>query len=335
MVAGAQNPSADATATAESERSELLEVVQMISFSFTKPAYLVLLVIIPLIIIIHFLTLKRKRTHALKFANFDAIAKIKGIDLISKNLSILLLTAVISALLVLSLSGFALHLEKKASSFSFVIAIDSSSSMEANDIAPTRLDAAKETASFFVNQVSPGSKVGIISFSGNSLIETDLTDDTILIKQSINKIRLSSIGGTDLQEAVLTSSNLLEGEDAKSVVLISDGRINVGTVDDVILTANKKDIVVHTIGVGTLEGGQTQFAMSKLDEDSLKSVAYNTGGQYFRAQSKAQFQDSFNDILDFKTKKVSVNVTNYLLLAAIFLLILEYVLINTRYKIFP
>jgi len=307
----------------------------MITFSFTKPAYLILLIIIPLIILLHFLTLKRKRSHALKFANFEAIAKIKGIDLISKNVSILILTALISTLLVLSLAGLALHQEVEASSFSFIIAIDSSSSMEANDIQPTRLDVAKETAALFVNQVTPGSKVGIISFSGNSLIETDLTGDTILIKQSINRIRLSSIGGTDLHEAVLTSSNLLKGEDAKSVILLSDGRINVGTVDDVILIANKNDIVVHTIGIGTLEGGQTRYAMSKLDEDSLTAIAYNTGGKYFRAQNTAQLQDAFNDILDFKTKKVSTNVSHYLLLASIFLLLLEYILINTRYKVFP
>lgn len=307
----------------------------MITFSFTKPGYLILLVIIPLFILIHFLTLKRKRTHALKFANFDAIARIKGIDLISKNISVLVLTAVISLLLVLSISGFVLHREMEASSFSFVIAVDSSSSMEANDIFPTRLDAAKETSSLFVNKVIPGSKVGIISFSGNAMIETDLTDDIILIKQSIEKIRLSAVGGTDLAEAVITSSNLLEGEDAKSVILLSDGRINVGTVDDVILSANKKDIVVHTIGIGTVEGGQTQFAMSKLDEESLKAIAYNTGGEYFQAQSKEQLEDSFNSILDFKIKKVSTDVSHYLLLIALILLVLEYVLINTRYKIFP
>ena len=167
------------------------------------------------------------------------------------------------------------------------------------------------------------------------MIETDLTDDIILIKQSIEKIRLSSVGGTDLSEAIITSANLLEGEDAKAVILISDGRINVGTVDEVILSANKKDIVVHTIGIGTVEGGQTQFAMSKLDEDSLTAVAYNTGGKYFQAQNKAQLDDSFNSILDFKIKKVSTDMTHSLLLIVLILLVLEYVLINTRYKVFP
>jgi len=207
--------------------------------------------------------------------------------------------------------------------------------MEAKDISPTRLDAAKETSSLFADKVNPGSKVGIVSFSGNAVIETDLTDDIILIKQSIEKIRLSSVGGTDLSEAIITSANLLEGEDAKAVILISDGRINVGTVDEVILSANKKDIVVHTIGIGTVEGGQTQFAMSKLDEDSLTAVAYNTGGKYFQAQNKAQLDDSFNSILDFKIKKVSTDMTHSLLLIVLILLVLEYVLINTRYKVFP
>jgi Ca-activated chloride channel homolog len=307
----------------------------MISFAFTKPSYLVLFVMVPIIIMIHFLTLRRKRVHALKFANFDAIAKIKGIDLISKNISILILTLIIASLMVLSLSGLMINREVEASSFSFVVAVDSSNSMEANDLVPTRLDAAKEVASSFVDKVSPGSEIGIVSFSGNSLIETDLTDDTIILKQAINKIRLSSVGGTDLHEAVITASNLLEGEDAKSVILLSDGRINVGTVDDVILAANRKAIVVHTIGIGTLEGGETRYAMSKLDEDSLTSIAYNTGGKYFRVQNRAQLQDSFGDIIEFKMKKVATNVSHHLLLVAIFLIVLEFILINTRYKTIP
>ena len=68
--------------------------------TFTKSIYLLLLVIVPLIILLHFLTLKRRRIHALKFANFDAIARVKGIDIISKKISILILTALIRNLLI-------------------------------------------------------------------------------------------------------------------------------------------------------------------------------------------------------------------------------------------
>jgi len=305
------------------------------NFSFENPNYLILLIIIPLLILIHFFMLKKKRAHALKFANFDAIAKIKGIDLISKNISLLVLTVIILILLIFSLSGLRIHRELETSSFSIVLAIDSSSSMEADDILPTRLEAAKETASYFIDNIGWGSKVGVISFSGNSMIETDLTDDKVLAKRAVRRIEVSPLGGTDLYEAILTSSNLLEGEEAKLVILLSDGRINVGTVDDVILLANKEDVIIHTIGIGTVEGGQTRYAISKLDEDSLTAIAYNTGGQYFNAKNKEQIMESFKNILEFRTKKVSINISNYLLFAAVLLLFLEYILINTKYKTLP
>ena len=116
----------------------------MVEISFIKPSFLFLLALIPLIILIHFVTLRRKRSHALNFANFEAIARIKGVDLLSKNIFVLILTTIISLLLILSLSGLTLHRTVFASSFSFVVAIDSSRSMEANDFSPNRIEAAKE-----------------------------------------------------------------------------------------------------------------------------------------------------------------------------------------------
>ena len=71
-------------------------------FNFIKPSYLALLLLIPLVILLHFLMLKRKRSHALRFANFEAIARVKGVDLLSKNIVILILSVAIVFLLILS-----------------------------------------------------------------------------------------------------------------------------------------------------------------------------------------------------------------------------------------
>ena len=307
----------------------------MAAITFTKPAFLIFLIVIPILIIIHFIMLKRKRSHALIFANFEAIARVKGIDILSKNISMLILTAIITTLLIFSLAGITLHRTLESSSFSFVLAIDASRSMEAIDISPNRFEVAKETASIFVDRTAPGTEIGVISFSGNAFIETPLINDKTILKQIIKNIPLSSIGGTDLYEAVITAANLLDKEDAKAVILLSDGRINIGTIDDAVAYADKNDLVVHTVGLGTPEGGNTSFGFSKLDEDSLKGLSFNTEGKFFRAQNKEELQQSFSEIIDLRVKRVSFDLTPYTLLLALILLIAEYILGNTRYRIFP
>jgi len=304
-------------------------------FSFTNPTYLFLLVIIPLIVFIHFFSLRHKGGAALKFANFEAISKISGIDVYSKNLVILILTILISVLLIFSVSGCIINRTMSASSFSFVIAIDSSTSMDANDIYPDRITAAKETALDFVDSSPMGTRFGVISFSGNALIEQGMTQEKSMVKNAINNIDLSLVSGTDLYEGIVTSTNLLSAEEAGVIILLSDGQINVGNLDDAVDYANMNNVLIQSIGIGTLEGGNTSYGMSKIDEDSLKAVAYNTNGNFFRATNKNELIEIFNSILDYKVRNVSVEISNYLIIISLLLFIFEYFLINTRYRVFP
>ncbi len=304
-------------------------------FSFVNPYYLSLLAVVPLIIFIHFLSLKHKGGSALKFANFEAMSKIKGIDLYSKNISVLILTIVISVMIIFSVSGFTVHRTMSASSFSFVIAIDSSTSMEADDMTPDRITAAKNTALEFVDSAPLGTYFSVISFSGNALIEQGMTQEKSLIKNAIKNIDLSIVSGTDLYEGIITSTNLLVAEEAGAVILLSDGQINVGDLDDAIKYANINNVLVHSIAIGTVEGGKTSYGMSKIDEDSLMSVAFGTNGKFFRATNVEELSSSFNNILKYEVRNVSFNLSKYLTITALLLFILEYLLINTRYRIFP
>lgn len=154
-------------------------------------------------------------------------------------------------------------------------------------------------------------------------------------KRAIKGIESSNVGGTDLIEAVITSSNLLSSEEAKAVILISDGRINVGSIDELISYANKNDLIVHTIGIGTIEGGQTSYGLSKLDEDALKAIAFNTGGNFFSAPDQSALQESLGTILELETKMVSIDLSSYLLILAILLCVIEFVMVNTRFKSIP
>lgn len=307
----------------------------MVSFSFAHPQYLFLLFLIPLLFFIHFLALSSRKKTALKFANFEAISRIQGIDFFSKNVVILVLNILIVALLVFAVSGFTFHTSQESSLFSFVIAIDGSQSMDAKDLTPDRITAAKETAINFIDSAPIDIKFGVISFSSSSRIEKDLTEKKDELKRAIDNIQISGIGGTDLYEAILTSSNLLKTENQKAVILLSDGQVNVGSIDDAITYANDNNVVVHTIGIGTPEGGMTEFALSKLDEDSLKSVAFSTGGVYFNAANNQNLTDSFSKILKVTKRKVSIDTSEYLILLAVLLVVLEFFLSNTKYLNLP
>jgi Ca-activated chloride channel homolog len=304
-------------------------------FSFSHPQYLFLLFAIPLMFFIHFFSLSNRKKNALKFANFSAIARIQGIDFFSKNLVILFLNLFAVFFIVLSVSGLNLQIEAQSSSFSYVIAIDSSQSMEASDFKPDRLTVSRDTAIDFVDSAPLGVSMGVVSFSGTASIEQELTQDKSEITKAIDEITLSSTGGTDLKEAIMTSSNLLFNEKNKAIVLLSDGQINVGTIQEAVRYATKNEIVIDTIGIGTLEGGQTSIAFSKLDEDSLKSLAYETGGEYFSASDQASLVDSFSQILLLTKRQVTIPLSEYLLIFATLLLILEFFLTNTRYVNLP
>jgi len=302
---------------------------------FLQPFYLFLLFLIPLLILIHFISIKMSRRQAIGFANFDALARIKGIDLYSKNITILILGCLIILFIALSVSGTTLQVNKNVSNFSFVIAVDSSKSMEANDYYPDRLTAAKQSAIDFVNNIPFGTNLGVISFAGSSIIEQTLTNNKDDIKNAINGITLTSIGGTDVYGAIITSINLLINEKNKAMILISDGQVNSISIDYAIEYAKRNNLVVNSIAIGTATGGNTSYGLSKLDEDSLKAISFNTGGSYYNISNIDELKNAFNSTLGDRIAPVSIDLSRYLLFIALTLFILLFVLVNTRFRMFP
>jgi Ca-activated chloride channel family protein len=245
------------------------------------------------------------------------------------------LTLILSISLVLALSGFTLHAKMDATSFSYVIAIDASSSMNARDLAPTRLEAAKKTAIDFVDFIPTGTKIGIVSFSGTSKIISPVTQDKNSLKYELKNINPRDIGGTNLLDALTTSTNLLKGELAKAVILISDGQNNVKTLEEVILYANENSVMVHTLGVGTEKGEVTGNFTSSVDRKMLQALSYNTGGEYYNISDNIGLQDSFQDVLKITEAIVPIPLKNYLLMFSIILVLVIWFLYNTRFRVIP
>lgn len=296
--------------------------------SFVHPSYLVFLFTIPILIFFHFFGIKNIHGKSLKFANFEAIARIRGIDVYSKNISLLILNILFIVLIVLAFSGTSLNTELSASSFSFVIAIDNSESMTATDFQPDRISAAKETALEFVDSLPINSPLAVISFSGEARIEQELTTNKFDLKNAIQGIQISNVAGTDILEAVSSSITLLRGEQRKAILLLSDGQINIGNINEVIAYAESEDIIVHTFGIGTLEGGETTYGLSKLDEEGLKGLSYNTGGEYFNIQDRQDLIQSFNNIISVTERMGKIDLTFYLFISILILFIIKEFLLS-------
>lgn len=305
---------------------------------FKDSRYLWFLVSIILLILIHFYTLKHQKRKALRFANFEAIARVTGEEILSKNITILFIRASALFLITFALAGTVVWYYGQTSEANFVLAIDASTSMTATDFSPSRLEAAKESATNFVESAGTNTKIGVVSFSGASLIEQDLTEEYKEVRDSINNIQISSYGGTDLGEAIITSTNvLLKDDKSRVIVLLTDGRSNIGVpLEDAVGYANENKVTIHTIGVGTSEGGAfAGGSVSKLDEESLKNIALNTEGNYYHAPDIETLQKSYQEIVRLNRQRVSFNASPIFMLLALIILFMEWALISTKYRILP
>ena len=257
----------------------------------------------------------------------------------NKNIFLLFLRLAIYTLLVLSVTGTTLWYTGKASNFDFILAIDSSSSMLADDFNNSRLDAAKDAALTFVSSVVGKSSIGVVSFASAVFVDKEPISDKGEITDTIENLDFKESGGTNIGDTLITAANLLAGsENSKVIVLLTDGQSNTGTpVDAAVNYVKAKEIIVHTIGIGTEEGGKLYGLdiVSKLDEESLRKIASETSGKYFRAESKETLENVYKEIASFTEKRISLDISWILLITALSLLALEWILMHTIYKTIP
>ncbi len=293
----------------------------------------------PLMVLAHYLSLRYTRRRALKFANYPAIERITGKRILSKNYTLLAIRLTTLCLLVLAVSGTVLWYEGRTSDFDFMLAIDASGSMLATDYAPNRLEAAKNAANLFVDNLPGKSTVGVISFAGVSFIKQKPTSDIEKVKNAIKNISIEIVGGTAIGSAIITSSNLLaESDRAKVLILLTDGQNNVGpSIDTAVDYANGNHLTINTIGIGTEEGGEfpNLTFVSRLDPTTLKLISNSTGGKYYEAKNETELENAYKEIALSSTQKLSIDLSLYFLFIAILLLFVEWGLANTKYRTLP
>lgn len=312
---------------------------------FTHPLYLWFLVILPILILAHLFVLKGRKSMALKFSNFEALEKVTKKSFITHHRGIITARSLILVLsrtltysfFILAISGIMLEYKGNVSGFDFVLAIDSSSSMLANDFSPNRLEAAKEAALMFADSVSQAD-IGVVSFAGE--VSTDLRPEknSIQVKSSIKGIKLSGTGGTNIGDALITSANLFEGESPRRIILLTDGQSNTGTEpSDSLVYLKSKNITVYTIGVATMEGGQVSEGLftSKLDETTLKQIAEDTNGKYYRASDKESLNKIFEEIASSTVNTTAFDLSWIFLMIGFVILAVGWFLASTKFRVLP
>jgi len=318
----------------------------MIQIAFQNAEFLWFLVVLVWIVITHMFVSIKVKEKAFLFANFEVLKRVVFEDKnepktnkISLSLDLLILRLLTLTFIILSLCHPVMWYEGDIANRNYVLAIDSSSSMLADDINPNRFEVAKSHSKFLINRLkSTGSKVGIVSFAGSSIIVSELSDDYEKLLSKIDSIDILNIAGTDLGEAIITSANILQTEiKPGAIILITDGRSTVGTeIEQAVYYANKLKIPVYTIGIGTKEGGKfIPDGFTKLDEEQLKQVAEQTGGKFFRAETKEDLGEGLKEIVETEKGKIPLDLTIPFMLIGLIILSIEWGVLNTKRRTLP
>ena len=310
--------------------------------TFLNPEYLWLLLAIPTLIIIHFYSLKYVHNRAIKFANFEALERVTGGIVLSRNIYLLLIRLMAILFLTLSLAGATMWYFGLSDVSDYVLTIDNSGSMLADDFKPNRLEAAKDASIAFVENLAGDSKVAVVSFSGAGFVELPLTKSKSKIIQAIQNIKISNVHGTAIGDALKTSANTISSSDkSRSIILLTDGRENIALdteVEKIIDFVASKQIVVNTIGVATSEGGSLPglTTISTLDDEMLMNIASSTGGSYVQSETKDELTSAYSS---FTYESTESNIPIYLRLPFIIITLLilftEWILVNTKYRTIP
>ncbi|CAB4733625.1 unannotated protein [freshwater metagenome] len=207
-----------------------------------------------------------------------------------------------------------------------MLAIDTSLSMAAEDVAPNRLEAAQAAAVAFLDELPDDLNVGLVSFAGTAQLLVPPTQDHESIKVAIDGLELDK--ATAIGDAVKLSLEVIadqavgvtDGVPDAAIVLISDGETTVGLpTEEAIPLAQEAGVAVSTIAYGTANGqimvdedgdGVGQLTGVPVNVEELKGLAEDTGGTAYTAESAtdlAKVYEELGSTIGFEEKNTDVS----------------------------
>jgi Ca-activated chloride channel family protein len=168
-----------------------------------------------------------------------------------------------------------------------VVAVDTSKSMLAEDIAPSRLERAKLAALDLMQRAKPD-RLGLVAFAGDAFLECPLTFDNTAFQQCVQSLNVNTLpqGGTAIAAAIQTAQTAFkEGDHFKVLVLFTDGEDNDGGALAAAEAAAKAGLKIFTIGIGTTQG------------DLLRLTDANGNSDYIRDENSNVVKSHLNETL--------------------------------------
>ncbi len=327
----------------------------MTNWEFVHPEWFRGLLIVPLLIWWEWRQLRRG-TSALTYSGMAAHT---GTDLsgILRQVLPLLRIAAIALILVALARPRTSETGKKTSStegIDIVLALDVSSSMDAMDLKPNRLEASRAVATQFVSD-RPSDRFAVVVYAGESFTQSPLTTDHRIVQNSLADVQFGRIeDGTAIGMGLATAVNRLKKSvaEGKVIILMSDGVNNSGFIDPLTAAeiAQEYGIRVYTIGVGTMgmapkpttdAFGRKRIVQMKveIDEERMQQIAALTGGKYFRATDNEKLESIYGEIDQLeKTQLEELTYYEYeerfypLALLAMALVVFDFFLRKTIFK---
>jgi Ca-activated chloride channel family protein len=295
--------------------------------SFIWPTMLLLMVLIPLSLALYLRLQKQRRRALASYGSLGALQQTGG-----RKLGLRRHLPPIFFLIGLSILTFALARPKAVVSLprlagTVVLTFDVSGSMNATDMTPTRMEAAKAAAKDFVERQPTSVQVGIVAFSESGLSVQVPTNDKDAVLDAIN--RLTPARGTSLANGIVSALGVIEAmenpkqegyysnatptpappptaappgsHDSAAIVLLTDGENTVQP--DPMLAAQiaaERGVRVHTVGIGSPAGSTLKVegftVQTRLDEATLQAISQMTEGQYYNAQNEEDLRAIYQNL---------------------------------------
>ncbi len=288
-------------------------------FRFAHIEYLYALAIIPVLILLFWITRRSRRKALERFGQPETISQLMPNVSQSRPVVkfIIWLLAISSLIVALARPQFGSKLKTvKRQGVELIIGLDVSNSMLAEDIQPNRLERAKRAISRLIDNLSDD-KIGLIVFAGDAYTQLPITTDYPSAKLFLNSVstdivpRQGTAIGAAIEMAQVSFSPQFEGN--KAIIIITDGENHEDDAIGAAKAAAESGIIVHTIGMGLPQGGPIpvsvngqkdyrkdkdgKVVITKLNEEMLQQIAAAGSGIYVRANNaQVGLNTLFNEI---------------------------------------
>ena len=286
--------------------------------SFDRPLALLALALLPAIVVGFVLVRRRRTRYAVRFTNVEVLRGVTPRLSSRREAAVGGLLLAVLALLCVALARPHVNRVSPVENATVVLVVDTSRSMLAGDITPSRLEAAKAAARTFLDRVPDRLRVGLVTFAGEPTVAAVPTHDRALLHASVDAINpfQSGGGGTAIGDALARSVELAResfrergGTEAPStgtvsgvtILFLSDGRQFRGILppEAGAALAKRAGIPVYTVALGTddpsEQSGVFGFAQTP-DRETLRAIAKTTGGEYFAARSAGALSAAYDDL---------------------------------------